>query len=106
MSIPLSIQNETDLLEWMTRPSPALIETIPTIQSPLVILGAGGKMGPSLAWMARRASDLAGHPLDIVAVSRFSDPRIRIWLQSKQITTISADLMDQSVFRSCQTAKI
>ena len=99
MTFPPTIQNEIELLQWMTRPSPALLKAIPRIKSPLLILGAGGKMGPSLSLLARRAADAAGHALDIIAVSRFSDPQIRIWLDHQQITTISADLMDPTAFQ-------
>lgn len=94
MDLPDSIATETELDEWLTRPSADLIASIPSLASPLVILGAGGKMGPSLAIRARRAAAAAHHPLDVVAVSRFTDPRQRDWLESHSVTTLSADLLD------------
>jgi nucleoside-diphosphate-sugar epimerase len=61
-----------------------------------VVLGAGGKMGPTLALLAKRAADSAGSKLDVVAVSRFSDERARHWLKERGVTTLSADLFDRS----------
>ncbi len=93
-----TIRNEEELIDVMTLPRPVLVDFMRTLTSPLVILGAGGKMGPTLAILARRAADKAGNPLEIVAVSRYSDSRTRQDLESRGIRTISADLMDQSVF--------
>lgn len=94
--LPDLIQTEDALDEIMTRPRPALIEFIRSVRSPLVILGAGGKMGPTLARLARRAADAAGRPLDIIAVSRFSDARARQQLESHRVQTLSSDLLDRS----------
>jgi nucleoside-diphosphate-sugar epimerase len=91
---PESIENEEALDEFLTRPRPVLVEFIKTVRSPLLLLGAGGKMGPSLAVLARRAADLADHPLEIVAVSRFSSAETRRWLEERGIQTISCDLLD------------
>lgn len=95
MRLPEIIQTEVELDEVMTRPSPALVEFMKTLTSPLVILGAGGKMGPTLAILARRAADAAGSDLKIVAVSRFSDERARRQLEDDRITTQSCDLMNR-----------
>jgi len=82
------------LEEVLTRPGTALIEFIKTISSPLLVLGAGGKMGPTLAVLARRAADAAGHPLEVVAVSRFNNDVSRHWLESRGVKTVSCDLLD------------
>ncbi|NOS72556.1 MAG: NAD(P)-dependent oxidoreductase [Verrucomicrobia bacterium] len=92
--MPESIQNESELEEVLTRPSSALIEFIKTVSSPLLVLGAGGKMGPTLAVLARRAADAAGHPLEIVAASRFSNDASRQWLEARGVKTVSCDLLD------------
>jgi nucleoside-diphosphate-sugar epimerase len=93
---PDPICAETELDERLTRPSARLIETVKTFASPLLVLGAGGKMGPTLAVLARRAAEAAGNPIEIVAVSRFSDPRARSWLEEHGVRTITADLLDRS----------
>ena len=91
---PEYIESEEELEEVLTRPRQELIEFIPTLRSPLVLLGVGGKMGPSLAILARRAALAAGHALDIVAVSRFSHEDIRRRLERHDIHTIACDLME------------
>lgn len=91
--IPDVIRTEAELDEVMTRPRPVLVEFIRSVRSPLVILGAGGKMGPTLALLARHAADAAGHALDVIAVSRFSDARARESLEASGVRTLSCDLM-------------
>lgn len=90
------IATEEDLDDFLTRPRPELISFIKTLHSPLVILGAGGKMGPTLAVLARRAAEAAGHPLDVIAVSRFSDGGSRRWLEGRDVKTLSLDLMNRA----------
>jgi nucleoside-diphosphate-sugar epimerase len=92
---PDSIQTEDELDELLTRPRPDLVAFIRTLSSPLVVLGAGGKMGPTLAVLARRAAEAAGHALDVVAVSRFSDDAARQWLEAKGVRTLSLDLLNR-----------
>lgn len=92
-TLPEVIASEAELDEVMTRPSKALVDMIAQVRSPLVVLGAGGKMGPSLAVRAVRAAEAAGHALDVVAVSRFSDAAARQWLEARGVRTLSADLM-------------
>jgi nucleoside-diphosphate-sugar epimerase len=93
--LPDRIHTEEELDELLTRPRPVLIESMGTLRSPLVFLGAGGKMGPTLAWLARRAAQAAGHPLDIIAVSRFSDDSARHWLETRGVQTLPVDLLDR-----------
>jgi len=77
-----------------------LVEFIRNVSSPLLVLGAGGKMGPTLAVLAKRAATMAGHPLEVIAVSRFSDPSSRRWLQSRGVQTLSADLLQRRGFEN------
>jgi nucleoside-diphosphate-sugar epimerase len=92
--LPERIETEPDLDDLLTRPRPVLTEFIRSVRSPLLILGAGGKMGPTLAVLARRAAQQAGHTLDILTVSRFSCERSRCWLEERGVRTASCDLMD------------
>ena len=92
---PERIETEGQLEAILTRPSAALVEFVRTISSPLVILGAGGKMGPTLAVLAKRAAAAANHSLEVIAVSRFSDPRARQWLESHVVKTKCCDLLDE-----------
>jgi nucleoside-diphosphate-sugar epimerase len=97
--IPERIESEEQLDEIMTRPRPALIEFIKTLKSPLVLLGAAGKMGPSLAVLARRAAEAAESDLKIIAVSRFSSSDARTWLESRGVQTIARDLLERDALR-------
>jgi nucleoside-diphosphate-sugar epimerase len=97
---PEVINVESELEEMLTRPAASLVEFIRKISSPLLILGAGGKMGPTLAVLARRAADVAGHKLEVVAVSRFSDAGSRRWLEERGVKVLGCDLLDgQAVAR-------
>lgn len=93
------IASDDELDEVMTRPRPVLVEFMHIIQCPLIILGAGGKMGPTLALLARRAADAAGKQLDILAVSRYQNAESRRWLEERGIRTLSLDLLEQSSYR-------
>jgi nucleoside-diphosphate-sugar epimerase len=82
-----------------------LIEFIRTLNSPLVILGAGGKMGPTLALLARRAADVAGHDLEIIAVNRFHEESRRQWLEERGIRTLRRDLLTSEDLKRLPDAK-
>jgi len=97
--LPQVIETEESLDEFLTRPRPELVQFIRGIHGPLVILGAGGKMGPTLALLARRAAEQAGHNLEILAVSRFADAAARNWLESRGVKTITCDLLDAAAVR-------
>jgi nucleoside-diphosphate-sugar epimerase len=101
---PDRIDTEEELDEVLTRPRPVLVEFIKSLTSPLVVLGAGGKMGPTLAVLARRAAHLAGHPLEVLAVSRFTDERPRRWLEARGVGTRSLDLLDRAACRELPAA--
>jgi nucleoside-diphosphate-sugar epimerase len=62
----------------------------------IVVLGAGGKMGPSLARMGRRAADHVGDGRRVIAVSRFSDARAERALATSGVETVRADLLDRA----------
>ena len=94
-NLPDLIPDEDALNEILTRPRPVLVEFIRQVCNPLVILGAGGKMGPSLAVLARRAAQAAGYPLEILAASRFSDENTRRWLEDNGVMTLPCDLMQR-----------
>ncbi|HFE52728.1 MAG TPA: NAD(P)-dependent oxidoreductase [Bacteroidetes bacterium] len=78
--------------EFMTRPGPELVQWARGLDGDLLILGVGGKMGPSLAQLALRASREAGVERRVIGVSRFSDPELEKALQAKGVETIRADL--------------
>jgi len=94
MKLPALIQTVAELDEILSQPSNAVIDSIKNLPGDLMLLGAGGKMGPSLAELAQRAITVAGINKKIIAVSRFSNQAERERLQSIGIETISCNLLD------------
>ncbi len=100
------MQNEAELDERLSRPAPALIEDLAALEGDLVILGAGGKMGPSLAMLARRGFDAAdgGCRRRVIAVSRFTSRGVREPLEAAGVETIAADLLDPAAVEALPPA--
>ncbi|WP_341935985.1 epimerase [Microbacterium sp. LWO14-1.2] len=91
--------SEAHLEEVLSTPSDALIADLAQGSGDLVILGAGGKMGPTLAMLARRGMDAAGREKDAVyAVSRFGDGEIRDRLDAAGVTVVPFDLIENDDF--------
>src|SRR5881394_3796957 len=103
--LPKGATTEDELDELLSRPREALVEHIRTFTSPLLILGAGGKMGPTLAVLAKRAADEAGHPLEVIAASRYSDAAARDWLEQREVRTIAADALRREELASLPDAQ-
>lgn len=90
----MRIESEAQLDEFLSRPYPEDVEAIRALAGDLVILGVGGKMGPSLAIRAARALEQAGARKRIIGVSRFSEGGLRRQLEAAGVETLSADLLD------------
>ena len=86
---------EEKLNELLTAPSDALIEDIKKIKGDIMVLGAGGKMGPTLCVLAKNACKAAGIDKKIYAVSRGSDPIATQLLLNNGIEVIAMDLLDK-----------
>ncbi|WP_316815775.1 NAD-dependent epimerase/dehydratase family protein [Pedobacter nyackensis] len=84
------------LEQELLKPSERLIADIQKIEGDIMLLGVGGKMGPSMAKLAKLAVDQAGIKKRIIGVSRFSDPSAREELEAAGIETISADLLNEA----------
>jgi nucleoside-diphosphate-sugar epimerase len=89
-----AIQTVEELEDRLSEPSAGAIATLGSLQGDLMLLGVGGKMGPTLARMARRASEAAGVRRRIIGVSRFSSGPLEGQLKSHGIETIRCDLTD------------
>ena len=87
--------NVGELEEALSRPGEKLIARFRELPGDILLLGAGGKMGPTMAWMARRAADEAGLPREVIAVSRFTDAAARERLEARGVRTIACDLLDE-----------
>jgi hypothetical protein len=95
MTLPDTIDSEEQLEELLTNPSEALVSACRQWTDPLIVLGAGGKMGPSLAVLARRAIERAGVDVRVIAVSRFNDAASRDYLHARGVETQRADVFER-----------
>jgi dTDP-4-dehydrorhamnose reductase len=93
--VPERIPDEVTLDEILTRPSTAVIDLMRRLDGDLMILGVGGKMGPTLARMAVRAAEAAGVSKQVYGVARFSDEAVRRQLESVGVRTLRCDLLDR-----------
>jgi nucleoside-diphosphate-sugar epimerase len=83
-------RSESELEDVLSRPTPSLTRILAGIPGDLLVLGAGGKMGPSLARMAKRATPNRR----VVAVSRWSSAEAQRALEQHGVETVRADLLD------------
>jgi nucleoside-diphosphate-sugar epimerase len=94
-----------DLDKVMSNPSPALIQFMQELDGDIMLLGVGGKMGPSLARLAMNAIKAAGVDKNVYGVSRFSEPGLQEELQSYGIHTIACDLLNDTALQTLPDVK-
>ncbi len=94
------IHDVEHLEDLLSEPAGAAVEALRRVQGDVLILGVGGKMGPSLARMLVRASRAAGVERRVLAVSRFSKEGLRDQLHTHGIETIAGDLGDEAFIAS------
>jgi nucleoside-diphosphate-sugar epimerase len=90
--LPESFDSVEALEEFMTRPSQALIDDLARTPGDILVLGVGGKMGPTLARMAKRAAP----GKRIIGVARFSEKGVREELVRAGVEPLQADLLDRA----------
>ena len=86
---------EAELDELLSTPRPETVEALRQSPGDIVVLGAGGKMGPTVATMAARAANQIGDGRRVFAVSRFSSATAARALGAAGIETIACDLLDR-----------
>ncbi len=96
----MSIRNQQELDDLLGTPSHADMEAMSRLDGDLMILGCGGKMGPSLAVRARRAAPAKR----VIAVARFSNPELPKHFAARGIETIAADLLDPGALAALPAA--
>lgn len=89
------LETEAQIEAAMTAPSAALVAEVSRTQGDLIVLGAGGKMGPTLAELAAGAFRAAGRRDRVLAVSRFADGQILERLRDRGVTAVRCDLLDR-----------
>ena len=99
-SLPDRFASVEALDEFLTRPSRALVDELSAVEGDLMILGVAGKMGPTLARLAKRATPSRR----VVGVARFSDPAVRDRLAADGIETIACDLLDRAAIEALPDA--
>lgn len=88
------MRDESELDDALSRPDERDVELLRRLEGDVAVLGAGGKMGPSLARRIRHAAAAAGARTRVIAVSRFSDPALARALEADGIECVACDLLD------------
>src|SRR6266550_5703569 len=92
MTLPVRFDSIEAVEDFMTTPSAALVADLGKTPGDIVVLGVGGKMGPTLARLAKRAAPAKR----VMGVARFSEPGVREGLVKVGVEPISADLLDRT----------
>jgi hypothetical protein len=93
MPLPDRIASEAELEDLLAEPSEEDIAAVARLDPDIMILGAGGKMGPSLARRVKRAAARAGTGSRVLAVSRFSSTAARASLEADGVPTLACDFL-------------
>src|SRR5438874_12858160 len=91
--LPEVIANEEELDALLTERTEEVERALAAVEGDLLILGVAGKMGPTLAQLARRAVVRGGLGKRVIGVSRFSSPELERQLQARGVETIARDLL-------------
>ncbi|MBN1338450.1 MAG: NAD(P)-dependent oxidoreductase, partial [Bacteroidales bacterium] len=102
---PEKIVHEEQLEELISRPSQEAVDLFSRIDGAVLFLGVGGKIGPSLARMAKRACDASGTAKKIFGVSLFDSAEQRESIEKYGIETIHGDLLDQAFIQTLPRVK-
>jgi nucleoside-diphosphate-sugar epimerase len=94
LSEKTSIRNVAELEELLSEPAEATVRALAKLEGDIVVLGVAGKMGPTLARMAKRAFEIADVKRRVIGVSRFSTPGLELQLREWGIETVRCDLLD------------
>jgi hypothetical protein len=100
-NLPDTILDIAALDELLCRPSQALIDDLGKVDGDIMILGVAGKMGPTLAGLAKAAVP----DRRVIGVARFSDPGVKDWLEARGVQTINCDLLDETAIKSLPKVK-
>ncbi|HJQ56920.1 MAG TPA: NAD-dependent epimerase/dehydratase family protein [Vineibacter sp.] len=90
--LPARFESVEAVEDFMTEPTPALIQDLSAAPGDILVLGVGGKMGPTLARLARRADPKRR----VIGVARFTEPGLLEQLRAHGVETIACDLLDRA----------
>ena len=97
LPFPARFESEAALEDYLATPSRDLVRDLARTEGDLLVLGVGGKMGPTLARLARNALPASRR---VIAVARFSEPGVRQALQAHGIETLPCDLLDRDALQA------
>src|SRR6266446_7442438 len=100
-SLPDAISDIAALDDLLCRPSQALVDDLRKVEGDIMILGVAGKMGPTLAGLAKAALP----DRRVIGVARFSDEGVKTWLEARGIETLNCDLLDEAAIRALPKVK-
>jgi len=86
--------DERGLEDWLSEPLAATRSALSEVEGDVALLGAGGKMGPTLAMMLKKAAPQK----NVYAVSRFSDKQVKDRIAEQGVRIVEADLLDESAY--------
>ena len=96
MPLPARFDDVEALETFMSEPTPGLVADLAGIDGDIIVLGVGGKLGPTLARMARRAAP----GKRVIGVARFSDASLKASLEAHGVECIACDLLDRHALES------
>lgn len=102
----IPIKDVASLEANLSEPTPQLVEMFRRLSGDVIIMGVAGKMGPTLARMARRACDMAGSGRRVIGVARFSNEESARALESQGIETVRGNLLDPAFLDSLPDAPL
>lgn len=90
--LPAAFRDEAHLEEFISTPTRGLVQDLAALDGDILVLGVAGKVGPTLAMMAKRAAPTKR----VIGVARFSDADVKRRLEAAGIETIACDLLDRA----------
>lgn len=100
MQLPERVQDVAQLDDLLSQPSPALIDDLAATPGTILVLGVGGKMGPTVARMAKRADPARR----VIGVARFSQAGLRQQLEADGVECVQADLLSRTALAALPDA--
>src|SRR3569833_952353 len=97
----MPLQSVEELEDRLSRPSAALTRDLAALDGDILVLGAGGKLGPSLVRLALRAVE---GRRSVIAVSRFGDRAQADALAGAGARVICADISDDAALAALPDA--
>ncbi len=101
----MKFRNEDEIEEVLSTPSEELVNDFRQLDGDIIFLGVAGKMGISMAGMAKKAIEMAGAGCKVFGVSRFSSDDQRVHLEKSGITAIKGNLVAQDFLQTLPDAK-